>query len=600
MIFHDRKKEALSGDSAFDSNLYRTAAEQDDLDSAAQAEQDKVIQDLLQAFDGMTQQLPSLVERWINDHPETSKLVLDGSITNEKLVQNGGILSDVERLKSKATLYNFHLSDTRESGCMIVVVFPNGKVLCCDTGDPGQEDAIDSAMERYGIVHIDILITTHFHGDHIGCFDHVARTYCDNTTVFYRCIDWDVSRISYSDFLTVEQYETIVSDIGATSCIPIQNQVLSLSDDVQIRFLNCDAAFLDGYYSAYSDTDIEHYVNPSINNLSLITEITFKNKKILLCGDAEYLAQKNNADFIKKVDVLNIPHHNWNMNGFYKFFENACPNVAFFNRNNYLSPVAGCPHFWDKIKMQCLGEIPTYQTLSEDVVLEVGEEITVKGGDLYTYQSALANYNNVGDVIMGRDIPYYTSEKSFWENNDWSIADVLDLYKYVPYTATAIVYTNSDYFKKFGQELAAMAGTAYTKYILLKKENAIMLSPSAQHRLGYTFVNGFDYADSSTWATKYFASFAAPSTLNLQGSTALSSSDDLFDLKILGEYYASTNAIASGIANSPTSSAFRLEIGYSNGTSGRRYMRLTDCTGREWYSYKNENQDWQKWKVIVS
>lgn len=39
------------------------------------------------------------VTAWLNDHPEATTTVQDGSITNAKLVQSGGILSDVDGLK---------------------------------------------------------------------------------------------------------------------------------------------------------------------------------------------------------------------------------------------------------------------------------------------------------------------------------------------------------------------------------------------------------------------------------------------------------------------------------------------------------------------
>ena len=46
-------------------------------------------------------QVESAVSDWLDDHPEATTTVEDGSITNEKLVQSGGVLSDVENIKMK-------------------------------------------------------------------------------------------------------------------------------------------------------------------------------------------------------------------------------------------------------------------------------------------------------------------------------------------------------------------------------------------------------------------------------------------------------------------------------------------------------------------
>lgn len=512
------------------------------------------------------------------------------------------IREELTDLKNQMMIYALHLSDIDEAGAMTLFKYPNGKVICVDSGNVGESDAIDSKMAQYGITHIDIMITSHFHNDHVGNFEHVANTYCDASTVFYRSMDWDTTKIGYTSVITPAQYEAIIESLGAVSLIPTQNQTITPWDDCEVRFLNTDSSFLASYYTAQSDSNVNQYTTPSINNLSLIVEIKFKRRTILMTADAEYQAQYNNASYIKKVDILNIPHHNWNMNGYYKFFEAASPDFGFFNRNNYLSTVAGCPHYWDKLKYQDMGEIPTYQTVPNDVVFAVGDdEVIVKGGNLYTYQSALAVNPSAGNVLMGKDIPYYTSDVSWWANNTWSIKDVLALYNAVPYASAATVFINSGYFKKFGDELQAMNGQNFSKYTLIRSNNALTLVPTGNTRFEYIFSDGFDYDDQSTWNTRYYNNYTQLMTRNLQYSTALTPEDDLFALNIMGEYYAETNAIASAISNSPTKFAFRVEIGLSNdqiASTGRRYMRLIDYTGREWYSYKNSGSTWIQWVCI--
>ena len=50
--------------------------------------------------DYMANEGETIINAWLDDHPEATTTVQDGSITNAKLVQSGGILSDVEALNA--------------------------------------------------------------------------------------------------------------------------------------------------------------------------------------------------------------------------------------------------------------------------------------------------------------------------------------------------------------------------------------------------------------------------------------------------------------------------------------------------------------------
>ncbi|HVW87241.1 MAG TPA: MBL fold metallo-hydrolase, partial [Bryobacteraceae bacterium] len=58
-----------------------------------------------------------------------------------------------------------------EGGAATLVVTPSGQSFLTDTGNPGDRDAtriFEVATKQAGLKKIDYLLTTHYHGDHVG------------------------------------------------------------------------------------------------------------------------------------------------------------------------------------------------------------------------------------------------------------------------------------------------------------------------------------------------------------------------------------------------------------------------------------------------
>src|SRR3954463_13780139 len=66
-----------------------------------------------------------------------------------------------------------------EGGAATLIVSPSGQSLLVDTANrtPDDRDAkrIFAAAQQAGLTKIDILLTTHFHGDHIGAMPALAK-----------------------------------------------------------------------------------------------------------------------------------------------------------------------------------------------------------------------------------------------------------------------------------------------------------------------------------------------------------------------------------------------------------------------------------------
>ena len=59
-----------------------------------------------------------------------------------------------------------------EGGASTLIVTPSGQSMLVDTGNPGPDDRdpkrIFEVTKMAGLKKIDMLVTTHYHGDHVG------------------------------------------------------------------------------------------------------------------------------------------------------------------------------------------------------------------------------------------------------------------------------------------------------------------------------------------------------------------------------------------------------------------------------------------------
>ena len=229
------------------------------------------------------------------------------------------------------------LSDTTEYGTFVVIKFPDGHNMLCDCGYKYQTNEIDSFLAGQNITHFDIVMITHFHTDHCGCATHIINHYCDKNTLFYKCMDCDCTQFTTdeSDYIENENtYKTALSNKNYTYIIPTDSEEISLfNGTISLTFYNTDTSKLQEYYT---DASMAENTNgtTNANNVSMCCLIKAFNTSIFISGDIEYLAQKNISTHIPcNVDIMQLPHHGVNLNGYLSFYDNLNPNVVFFNRN---------------------------------------------------------------------------------------------------------------------------------------------------------------------------------------------------------------------------------------------------------------------------
>jgi len=190
-----------------------------------------------------------------------------------------------------------HVLDVGQ-GDAILIVAPGGKTALVDASVPGSGKKILAALGRYGVDHIDLLITTHAHADHIGGADEVIKgtkvhkvldSKVPNTTKNYEdFLDAVESRVEnpQDNFITAAPGQTF--DLGSGAIISVLAPIQPLFTKEQLR-------------SGGNE--------PNAN--SVVTRLDYGEFSILLTGDAEAQTEQRMMEGGARLaaKVLKVGHH---------------------------------------------------------------------------------------------------------------------------------------------------------------------------------------------------------------------------------------------------------------------------------------------------
>ena len=240
-----------------------------------------------------------------------SMIICSTFIFNNKLETwiNGLIFPDISQDVSVCEL-KVHFIDIGQ-GDSILVELPDNKIMLVDAGPNSGEDNLLTYLNNIFTArqnkNIDYFIVTHQDEDHIGGADKVFDNF--NVLTFYRpnvytdqeMIDYGYSSSEVNTCNTVV-FKTMIAKMNAEGCSVFVNTKSSnpfgLGSECEYTI-----EFLSPKDTKYTDP----------NNYSPITIISYKNRKIMLTGDAEKLVEKQvlsdySEDFLA-CDILKLGHH---------------------------------------------------------------------------------------------------------------------------------------------------------------------------------------------------------------------------------------------------------------------------------------------------
>lgn len=273
------------------------------------------------------EQTEQAISDWLGEHPEATTTVQDGSITDAKLSDTlkDALVWDNE-LNSNLLVFTHapqYIQWDWGTGNCFVLKTKSNKVVLFDLGEVATHDSIIQTMTDMGIDHIDYVIISHYHSDHVNEFQPISE-FSDHfdmsNTVFY--LQKDSALPVFKAY--GERFRALISDYE--QIFPNNGDVLRLDDDdITISFYNC------------SDVDVQHYdtiadetKDWSYNYYSMINYIETDGVCIFITADLDPTAQAWSYDcgYIKKVDVMQVPHHGIDNYCNYNFINATAPKYA--------------------------------------------------------------------------------------------------------------------------------------------------------------------------------------------------------------------------------------------------------------------------------
>ena len=166
----------------------------------------------------------------------------------------------------------------------IFVSLPDGKCMLIDSGESSFGKDLENFIRSQGFSHIDYVVATHPHSDHIGGMAHILENFTVGT--FYMP---DVVH-------TTKTYEKMLDALESNGC----SRVLISAGDVICRGI---------YDTSVFSPEKTQYVR--MNNYSAVLKLGYKGVSMVLSADAEARAEEamveSGANL--KADILKVGHH---------------------------------------------------------------------------------------------------------------------------------------------------------------------------------------------------------------------------------------------------------------------------------------------------
>lgn len=200
----------------------------------------------------------------------------------------------------KDSTFEVHYLDVGQGDCSLVLC--DGQAMLIDGGEASESSKVYAYLKEHGINHLDYMVASHAHSDHIGGLSG-ALNYASVDTAFCPVTDYDSktfdSMVKYLD----------KQGIGIT--VPrAGDEFLLGSAHVQIL----------GPQKNYDEP----------NDTSIVMKVTYGETSFLFTGDAERTAEADilDAGYNLSATVLKVGHHGSDTSTSYPFLREIMPEYA--------------------------------------------------------------------------------------------------------------------------------------------------------------------------------------------------------------------------------------------------------------------------------
>lgn len=182
------------------------------------------------------------------------------------------------------------------------LVLCEGESMLIDGGNVADSDVIYTVLQKQGVEHLDYVICSHAHEDHVGGLS-AALTACTADRVY--------APVTYYDTKAFGNFVRKTEEQGLNVTVPEAGDSFSLGS-AQVEILACDP-------------DAEE-----TNNTSIVLKIVYGQTSFLFTGDAEAEVERALLDAGADVSatVLKVGHHGSETATSYRFLNEVMPQYA--------------------------------------------------------------------------------------------------------------------------------------------------------------------------------------------------------------------------------------------------------------------------------
>lgn len=277
---------------------------------------------------------------------------------------------------------NIHFLSTGSSDCILIE--SNGKLALVDSGEDtdnprgfeeleleGYEEKVlnylkNNFSEKDGKVHLDFVLGTHAHSDHIGGFDTIIN---DKDIVIGRAYlkEYNESIINDHEVNDWDNKEVYTQMLGALN----KKKIPVISDFKETEFS------LGNFKITLLNTEYDNsgkIVGENDNSIGVLVEKD--GRKVFLAADIDNNSGDEDrlAPIIGKVDVLKVGHHSYSGSTTSDWLRTLCPEICVVT-NNYSSA--------DKRTLRRISRLCSSPILLTGT--ENGVVVSFKNGDISLY-----------------------------------------------------------------------------------------------------------------------------------------------------------------------------------------------------------------------
>ena len=224
------------------------------------------------------------------------------AMTWDALLGHSGLEHPVEMPKGELQV---HFIDVGNADATLFLT--GDKAMLIDAGEKGDGDLVVDYLQQKGVDKLDYVIATHPDADHIGGMaDVLEQVPVDNLLLTFMEEEHTPTSFTYERFLTA-----------------IDEQNIPIIEAAPGQQYKLGEAVIDilGPVGTYEET----------NNMSVVSRVTFGNRRFLMMGDAEKEAETAiiNSGVDLSADVLKAGHHGSRSSTTKKFLKLVSPTHAF-------------------------------------------------------------------------------------------------------------------------------------------------------------------------------------------------------------------------------------------------------------------------------